>query len=89
MMKKSISTKTHIVNHWMCTHPEMNSPTDMAFNITALFRDCLSRQVAEALRIGNYRDILLNSNWEYIGRRRKLGEGNLGKEEKSKRGQDW
>ena len=39
----------------------------MAFKVTAMFKDCLSRQVAEALRINYSKDELLNSKGEYMG----------------------
>ena len=39
----------------------------MEFRVTAMFKDSLSRQVAEALRINYSRDELLNSKGEYMG----------------------
>ena len=39
----------------------------MEFSISARFRDCLSRQIGEALSISNSKDILLNSKAEYMG----------------------
>ena len=38
----------------------------MEFSITARYRDCLSRQIVEALRISFSKDILLNSKGEYM-----------------------
>ena len=61
------SSKSHILKHWMSVHPELNSPPDMAFKVTAMFKDCLSRQVAEALRINYSKDEILNSKGEYMG----------------------
>ena len=58
--------KSHIVKHWMLSHPEMNSPPKMSFKATSMYRDCLSRQIGEALRIHHSRDTLLNSKSEYL-----------------------
>ena len=38
----------------------------MSFKITSMFRDCLSHQIGEALRINHSRDRILNSKNEYI-----------------------
>jgi hypothetical protein len=37
----------------------------MEFTVTGRFKDCLSRQISEALRINNSTDVLLNSKGEY------------------------
>ena len=50
----------------MSAHPEMQSPPTMEFGITAKYKDCLSRQIGEALRIHNSTDIILNSKSEYM-----------------------
>ena len=62
---KSFSAKSHIVKHWMTSHPSLHSPPKMGFTITGRFKDCLSRQISEALRISMSRDALLNSKGEY------------------------
>ena len=62
---KSFSAKSHIVKHWMMAHPSLNSPPKVAFSISGRYRDCLSRQVGEALRINMSKDNLLNSKGEY------------------------
>ena len=62
---KTFSTKSHIVKHWMTSHPSLPSPPEMEFSVTGRFRDCLSRQISEALMINNSPDILLNSKGEY------------------------
>ena len=36
----------------------------MEFSVTGMFRDCLSRQISEALRINLSKDVLLNSKGE-------------------------
>ena len=38
----------------------------MEFSITSRFRDCLSRQIGEALKINFSKDVLLNSKAEYL-----------------------
>ena len=58
--------KSHIVKHWMSAHPDLQSPSTMEFGVTAMYRDCLSRQIGEALRIHNTTDIILNSKSEYM-----------------------
>ena len=58
---EAYSTKSHIINHWMLAQSESNTPPKMAFKITSMFRDCLSRQIGEALRIHYSRDKILNS----------------------------
>ena len=39
----------------------------MGFKVTGKFKDCLTRQISEAVRIGTSRDTLLNSKGEYGG----------------------
>ena len=62
---KSFSAKSHIVKHWMTTHPTLPNPPEVGFTIMGRFKDCLSRQISEALRINLSKDILLNSKGEY------------------------
>jgi hypothetical protein len=57
--------KSHIVKHWMTTHPSLPNPPKMGFKITGRFKDCLSRQVSEALKISWSKDSILNSKAEY------------------------
>ena len=47
--------EVHIIKHWM-----------LAFKITSMFRDCLYRQIGEALRINYTKDRILNSHNEYL-----------------------
>ena len=63
---KAFSHKSHIVQHWMTSHPSLPSPPRMNFSITAQYRDCLSRQIGEALRINYTKDNILNSKSEYM-----------------------
>ena len=62
---RSFSVKSHIVKHWMTTRPSLPSPPEIEFSVTGMFKDCLSRQISEALRINNSIDVLLNSKTEY------------------------
>ena len=50
----------------MNVHPDSNSCPQFSFTIKAKFRDCLSRQVAEAISIMYSKDKLLNSKNEYM-----------------------
>ena len=62
---RTFSVKSHIVKHWMSSHPKLPTPPEMEFMVTGRFKDCLSRQISEALRINNSTDVLLNSKGEY------------------------
>ena len=62
---ENFSPKSHIVKHWMNSHADLPSPPQMEFSITARYRDCLSRQIGEALRINFTKDVILNSKGEY------------------------
>ena len=50
----------------MNAHENLPSPPVMDFSITAKYRDCLSRQIGEALRIHYSKDVILNSKSEYM-----------------------
>ena len=63
---KSFSKKSHIVKHWMSVHPEHPNPPPFKFKVTQQFKDCMSRQVAEAIRIQHTKDNILNSKCEYL-----------------------
>jgi hypothetical protein len=56
---------SHIVKHWMQQHAGDDETPHFTFTILQSFRDCLSRQVAEATRIHYSKDTLLNSKNEY------------------------
>jgi hypothetical protein len=63
---EAFSAKSHITKHWMNSHPSLTSPPKMEFTISSMFRDCLSRQIGEALKINFSKDVLLNSKAEYL-----------------------
>ena len=58
---RSFSKKFHIVKHWLSFHPEHPNPPLFNFKVTQQVKDCMSRQVAEAIRIQNTKDNIFNS----------------------------
>jgi hypothetical protein len=60
------SHKSHIVKHLVKEHPDMLEPPPFTFKITTMYKDCLSRQIGEALRIYYSKDNILNSKSEYL-----------------------
>ena len=63
---KSFSQKSHQVKHWMISHPEEPIQPPFSIKILKRYRDCLSRQIGEALQIFYSNDHLLNSKSEYV-----------------------
>ena len=63
---EDFSPSSHMVKHWMHAHEEMKTCPDFSFTILSRFRDCLSRQVAEAIQILYTKDQILNSKNEYM-----------------------
>ena len=55
-----------MVKHWMESHPFSVEQPGFKFTIIGAFKDCLSRQVAEAMKIYYSTDNLLNSKNEYL-----------------------
>ena len=62
---EDFNPSSHMVKHWMNDHPDSNVCPEFSFTLKARFRDCLSRQVAEAISIMYTKDQLLNSKNEY------------------------
>ena len=56
---------SHQVKHWMTTHPEDDQCPPFKIKVIGSYKDCLTRQVSEALKIHNSKDELLNSKNEY------------------------
>ena len=50
----------------MTEHADLPSPPQMDFGITSRYKDCLSRQIGEALRFNYSKDVILNSKGEYL-----------------------
>ena len=63
---EDFSKGSHIVKHWMSEHPDSSKSPVFSFRIIGRYRDCLTRQVAEALRIMYTTDQILNSKNEYM-----------------------
>jgi hypothetical protein len=63
---ESFSHKSHIVKHWVLQHPELETAPSFKFKILEQYKDCLSRQVGEAIKILYSPDVLLNSKSEYL-----------------------
>ena len=55
--------KSHIVKHWMKVHQDLN---EFRFSVLKRYKDCLSRQLGEALTKFTSSDHLLNSKNENI-----------------------
>ena len=63
---KEFKEGSHMVKHWMIHHPSEVKQPPFKFTIISMFRDCLSRQIGEAMRILFSKDKLLNSMNEYL-----------------------
>ena len=63
---KDFDSGSHIVKHWMNEHPDTEECPVFSFSILNRFKDCLSRQVAEAITINYTADHILNSKNEYM-----------------------
>ena len=53
MNSEDFKSGSHMVKHWMTPRPEDQSWPPFKFKILGGYRDCLSRQVAEAIKIQN------------------------------------
>ena len=47
----SFKEGSHIVDHWISDHPDENEAPPFKFNVLQSFQHCLSRQMAEAMKI--------------------------------------
>ena len=54
-----------MVKHWRISHPELPTPTQFSLHVVVCYRDALSRQVGEAVRIELRGEDLLNSKAEF------------------------
>ena len=41
----------HMIKHWVIDHPDMSEPPKFHFKVVSSFKDALTRQVSEAVRI--------------------------------------
>ena len=62
---KSFKEGSHIVKHWLSSHEEEKEQPEFVFRNISSYKDCLSRQIAEAILINYSKDSLLNSKNEY------------------------
>ena len=63
---KDFKEGSHMVKHWMLHHPSEVEQPPFQFTIISSYRDCLSRQIGEAMKILFSKDKLLNSKNEYL-----------------------
>ena len=61
---KDLQKDSHIVKHWFLDHPQLQTQPRFKFKIIGRFKDCLSRQISEAVRL-SLRPGSLNSKGEY------------------------
>ena len=57
---------SHIVKHWMEEHPKMTTMPPWSFKTLRSFKDCLTRQLTEAVAISLSSDSLLNGKCDYL-----------------------
>ena len=63
---RSLDSSSHIVKHWMEEHPALGNIPPFRFKIKKTFKDCLTRQVNEAISIMISEDKLLNGKCDYL-----------------------
>ena len=59
------SEDSHQVKHWILDHPDLSSPPKFRYKIVSGFKDALTRQVAESVRIERAGPNILNSKSEF------------------------
>ena len=59
------SEDSHLVKHWRISHPELPTPPQFSIQVVGSYRDALSRQVGEAVRIDLRGEDVLNSKAEF------------------------
>ena len=65
-MLNPFSKKSHIIKHWINSHPDLVTTPPFKIKVLKQYKDCLSRQMGEAISILRSEDSLLNSKNEYI-----------------------
>ena len=63
--RQKLSEDSHMVKHWADSHGELQEPPQFKFKVVASFKDALTRQVSEAVRIELRGGGVLNSKSEY------------------------
>ena len=56
---------SHMIKHWLTDHSELETPPKFKIKVIGSFRDALSRQLSEAVRIDLRGGGVLNSKTEY------------------------
>ena len=49
--RQKLSEDSHMIKHWADSHGELKEPPQFKFKVVASFKDALTRQVSEAVRI--------------------------------------
>ena len=57
---------SHIIKHWMECHPTLREIPKFHYKIRRSYKDCLSRQIGEAVAIMMTGDAILNDKCEYL-----------------------
>ena len=57
--------ESHQIKHWQLDHPDLDEPPKFRIKIISTFKDPLTRQVAESIRIERRGAEILNSKSEY------------------------
>ena len=63
-----LNKDSHMVKHWFLDHPNETNPPEFEFKIIGKYKDCLTRQIKEAVRLQN-RPGTTNSKGEWGGGR--------------------
>jgi hypothetical protein len=63
---ENFDQKSHIIKNWMLSDPDEKEMPPVTFKIISMYKDCLSRQIGEAMHIFYTKNILINSESEYV-----------------------
>ena len=50
---RELDRGSHMVKHWFLDHPEEGSLPNFQFRVIGKYKDCLTRQIKEAIRVQN------------------------------------
>ena len=59
------SEDSHMIKHWLSSHADLQEPTKFCMKVVGSYKDALSRQLSESLRIDLRGGGVLNSRTEY------------------------
>ena len=74
-----------MIKHWMESHPTLREIPKFQYKIRKSYKDCLSRQIGEAVAIMMTGDEILNDKCEYLSNciaRVKVDENDLERKKK-------